>query len=381
MQKQSLKKQKILAIESSCDETSIAIIQKMRPDSGNYVSYLNSFDIFSNIVSSQIATHAHYGGVVPEIGARLHAQQIHELFCEALGLDIHCSHTDLIQSISDIDLICATTQPGLASALRVGQEFAKTLQYFIQLHTKKLVQIRSIHHLAGHVASAFYNEQAPKLDDKTIFPHLHAIVSGGNTQLLLMTSPTEWSIIGQTIDDAAGECLDKIGRMLGFSYPGGVSVAKTAGLVEENILSFPIAMKHKQTLDVSYSGLKTAVRLYLQRSMVDGYEFEAPLSEQEKSDLLELPDLQLSEKLQMIRKVCVSSQYAAVEQLTHRIQYAIHIYRPQSLGMSGGVSANLLFRKRMADFLLPLFIPPLSLTGDNAVMIALRCATEEKYKR
>lgn len=213
---------------------------------------------------------------------------------------------------------------------------------------------------------------------KKIFPHLHLLVSGGNSQVILITKTfNDLKIIGQTLDDAAGETFDKIGRMLGLTYPAGVKLAKIAALDETNYLNFPVSMKNSLNYNFSFSGLKTHVRYLIQKN--DILTFEQPLTTSE-FDLLvssSLDQLKISnEKLFLIKQICVSSQAAIIQQLINKIEQAIKELKPTSIGLSGGVSANLLLRKKM-EYLATkytenlLFKPHISLTGDNAIMIGL----------
>jgi N6-L-threonylcarbamoyladenine synthase len=388
---------RILAIESSCDETSLAVLSGTPREGAEFVEYINSFTVESSVVSSQIKIHEKYGGVVPEIGARLHANQIHFLFrllvdnigskmpIISLLVDEHSTGklgtTEQIeQLLQKLDGIYVTTHPGLTSALRVGKEFGKTLLFWAQKAGNSELQLHEMNHLDGHVFSCFFQkDQVNQLlathevlstPNHTIFPHLHLIVSGGNSQILLLTSPQDRKIIGQTLDDAAGECLDKIGRMLGIPYPGGVGIARIAGLADENPLHLSVGMKHNTSLDVSYSGLKTAVRLMIEAQPL--LSIEQLLASEEMNELLTKDISELSGKLLYIKQMAISAQYVVVKQLMNKVTRAIALHNPNSIGLSGGVSANRLLRKHIANTgLLHTFIPPLHLTGDNAIMIAL----------
>ena len=437
-----------LAIESSCDETSLAIFLLPQEVSTNFLEKINSYQVLGSIISSQIKIHQEYGGVIPEIGARSHASQIHYLWnlvwlqSVQKAKDLGLENLD----INNLEHFLVTTNPGLASALRVGLEFAKSLKFFLELEGAN-VNIISVNHLRGHVASCFYgldvktsllsssDQQLPRnlsvshLDrgtavepflsvfnalDTDIFPHLHLLVSGGNTQLLVLKSWDEYEIIGQTLDDAVGESLDKIGRMVGLPYPAGISVAKIAGLVAQNPLNLTIGMKNTE-LNFSYSGMKTAVR-YLVQSKPELLKFEENLAKEDIDFLIsqanlareEVKDGQASRiaaavhttpttlssplhrgtsnigsnefvlgpKLEFIQQLCISAQYVAISQILQKVSLAINLYNPKSLGISGGVSANLLLRQELKNIankyqIANMFIPQLGLTGDNAVMIGL----------
>jgi N6-L-threonylcarbamoyladenine synthase len=377
----------VLGIETSCDETSFAILEGEQDNSKPFVEYLNSFKVRSSIVSSQIESHIQYGGIVPEVGARLHAQQIHYLFYRLLknfeteNIDISIDSADLetekidltifFDILSQIEVIYVTTHPGLASALRVGYEFAKTLRYFLAQKINRNIEIVKVNHLHGHIFSCFY-QQKDKFLATSPFPHLHLIVSGGNSQLLLLNDSESIEVVGQTLDDAAGECLDKIGRMLGFPYPGGLNLAKVAQLEQGNSMNFPISMIKNASLNYSFSGLKTAVRLFLESQSPPEFVFEKLLLPQEIESLRNNSEANLSPKLAFIKKVSVSVQQVVVAQLVNKLTKGVKLYSPKTLGISGGVSANLLLRQEVyKNKNIDVFVPPLYLTGDNAIMIAL----------
>ncbi len=366
-----------LSIESSCDETSLALLECSDKSfySDNLVTCLNSLVVKSSIVSSQIAVHAQYGGVIPEIGARLHAEQIHFIFNQMLE-----KASLEIENLRDLDTIFVTTDPGLMSALRVGIEFAKSIQFFLQKKFDKTIEINSVNHLRGHVASCFYHPKSSADDD--IYPHLHLLVSGGNSQIILLKSWNDWSVVGKTLDDAAGETLDKIARMMGIDYPGGATIAKIAGIVEENRCNLPLSMKG-DSLDYSFSGLKTSVRYLIQKQSIDDLEFEKKLSFDELESLIkhQASKNKLNKKLQLLLDICVSAQFVVIEQLIRKLSLGVREYLPKSLGVSGGVSANQLLRKKVQGLAIKnhinqVFIPQISLTGDNAVMIGLAGVAE-----
>ena len=213
----------ILAIESSCDETSVAIIRDGK--------------LLSNVVSTQIEVHRKYGGVMPEIASRLHAENIGVVLKEAVeqaGI-----------KIEDVDAIAVTRGPGLIGALHVGLQCAKTLA---MLYNKPLIPV---HHLTGHI---YANEFIEPLQ----FPLLAVVVSGGNSELVIMEGPMQFKVIGETRDDAIGECYDKVARVLGLPYPGGLPIDKLAK-EGEHTYNLPIPLKGEHTYDLSYSGLKTNI--------------------------------------------------------------------------------------------------------------------------
>ena len=233
--------------------------------------------------------------------------------------------------------------------------------------------------------------------DTQTFPHLHLLVSGGNSQLILLQSWQNWEIVGQTLDDAAGECFDKCGRSLGLPYPAGVYLSRIARLNNTNYCNLPISMlgqkqadNSQSNLNYSFSGLKTAVRYLAQKQTIPDFEFEKSLSEAEIQELTDFGlqpnfDFQkLSPKLRFIYDVCCSVQSVIIKQLLNKIQLAITIHKPHSIGLSGGVSANQLLRQELQktaaqNQIVKVLIPPLALSGDNAVMIAL-AGLAENYK-
>ena len=223
--------------------------------------------------------------------------------------------------------------------------------------------------------------------DTSHFPHLHLLVSGGNSQLILLASWDDWQIIGQTLDDAAGECFDKTGRMLGLKYPAGISISRIAKMHLNNYLELPISMQKSGNYNYSFSGLKTAVRNQINKinqSQNLGLVYEKPLNPgqfQALVDAQSLADIEALEpgdlpKLEFIYKTCVSIQTAIVAQLISKVTKAIIDYQPKSLGVSGGVSASLILRQELTKLsdrynLGDLLLPQLKYTGDNAVMIGL----------
>jgi N6-L-threonylcarbamoyladenine synthase len=368
-----------LGVESSCDETSIAILKgEINSNSNSFVEYLNSFEILANSVSSQILVHQKYGGVVPEVGAREHANNIHIVYNQALA-DANLTHQELM---TGLDKIFVTTNPGLVSALRVGLEFAKSLSFFGGLSSNKIIEVVEINHLNGHLASSFYKQDLalnsgnkkdiyPKNTD--IFPNLHLLVSGGNSQIILLNNWNDKKIVGKTLDDAAGECFDKIGRMLGLKYPAGVIISQiTSNSENENLINLPVGMLKNSSLDLSYSGLKTAVRYLIEKQNFKIWKYQKELKKEELEYLLNPLNQEKIEHLEFIKKICISTQYVIIKQLQNKLNLAIKEFKPKSIGLSGGVSANQVLRNTLeTNFKLPLFIAPKKLTGDNGAMIAL----------
>lgn len=311
----------ILAIESSCDETSIAVIRD-----GN---------LLSNVVSTQIEVHRKYGGVMPEIASRLHAENIGVVLKEAVE--------QAKISLEEVDAFAVTRGPGLIGALHVGLQAAKTLA---MLYDKPLIPV---HHLAGHI-------YANEFVDSFQFPLLAVVVSGGNTELILMKDHLSFEIIGETRDDAIGECYDKVARVLGLPYPGGIPIDRLAK-EGHHTYSLPTPLKGEHTYDLSYSGLKTNVI-----NLVHHLE---QIGEQ-----VNVPDM------------CKSFQDVAVGLVVDRAKRAVQEYQVCEVLLGGGVSANSYLRSEMQREMgllgVKINIPPMWCTTDNAAMIAK--VAERLYK-
>ncbi len=331
----------ILAFESSCDETSAAVVARETD---------GSFTVKSNIIASQIETHRLYGGVVPEIASRAHTEVISSITYEALekaGV-----------GIADIDLIAVTASPGLIGALLVGVNFAKGLA------AANGIPLAAVDHIKGHIAACYLSESTPKP------PFLALAVSGGHTAIYKVCSYTEFHTVGTTRDDAIGEAFDKIGRIIGIPYPAGrgfdeLSAKGFATALEGDDISFKAykksaAYKDKEmalpspaladdTLDFSFSGLKTAAINLLHRFEQAGKELPREL-------------------------FAARYTYEAVEAVAKKITAALKKNPGLDLAVAGGVAANSHLRKRLGEVTAAegtqLFIPPTSLCGDNAAMIA-----------
>ena len=304
---------KILAIESSCDETAASVIENGK--------------LLSNIVSTQIDVHRKYGGVMPEIASRLHTENISIVIKEAMEV--------ANVKFEELDAVAVTRGPGLIGALHVGLQAAKTIAMLYD------IPLIPVHHLAGHI---YANEYV--CDFK--FPLLAVVVSGGNTELVLMKDHLNFEIVAETRDDAIGECYDKVARVLGLPYPGGIPIDNLAK-VGKHTYNLPTPLKGEKTLDLSYSGLKTNVI-----NLVHNLE-------------------QRGEKVN-VEDMCKSFQDVAVGQVIDRTEKVIKLYDVNQVILAGGVSANSYLRsemkKKMEELNVQLHIPPMWCCTDNAAMIA-----------
>lgn len=312
---------KILAIESSCDETAAAVVEDGR-------------HALSSVIATQIEIHAAWGGVVPELASRRHLESIGPVVDEAMyragtGLD-------------SMDAIAVTYGPGLVGSLLVGLEFAKALAW---RHGKPLIPV---HHIAGHIHAPFL-----AFDDIPL-PTIALVVSGGHTSLFLMRELGVYELLSRTRDDAAGEAYDKVAKLLGLGYPGGPIVDRLAQTGRDDAVFFKMAKMSDGKPDFSFSGLKTAVLHHVKKHGIR-------------------PSASLDEVSPEVRDLLASFQKAVVHALLHRLKDAVQRHRPASVILTGGVAANSRLRNdaRMAmeSMGVPLFVPPLNLTTDNAAMI------------
>ena len=329
----------IIAFESSCDETSVSCI---RHDE-------NGFKILSNIVASQIETHRLYGGVVPEIASRAHTEVISKISYEALE--------EARLSLSDIDLVAVTANPGLIGALLVAVNFAKALA------VSSGIPLVAVDHIKGHIAAAYLTEHAPKP------PFIALAVSGGHTAIYRIDSYTDYKMIGTTRDDAIGEAYDKIGRLIGIPYPAGrefdalakegfisavgdvddyLTAYKKSDEYKDKSMTLPSPALHDGSLDFSFSGLKTATINLLHRLDMKGED---------------IPRARLAARY----------TYEATEAVAKKISDALSQNPDMPLVVAGGVAANSHLRARLTAVAKKqkreIIIPPISLCGDNAAMI------------
>lgn len=327
---------KILSIETSCDDTGIAILEAKN----------NTFKILAEEVSSQIDIHAEFGGVFPALAKREHIKNLPIVLEKVLK-------KAKIKSAVSVDFIAVTVGPGLEPALWTGIVFAK------ELAEKWNVPIIPVNHMEGHVISVFADTKKSFKIPKVKFPALSLLVSGGHTELVLLKDWMKYTIIGETCDDAAGEAFDKVARMLGLPYPGGPQISKLAEIgrnkEKNSSITLPRPMMYSKNYDFSFSGLKTAV-LYM---------------------------LQKLEKLNEDMKIKIAREFedAAVEVLTHKTLKAIHEYKIKTLIVAGGVSANKRLQKilkqkinkenKISKSKIEVLFPNKKLETDNAVMISL----------
>ena len=312
----------ILAVESSCDETAVAIVRDGR-------------EVLTDCIASQVALHREYGGVVPEIASRKHIEAIYGLADQAL------EQTGLTRA--DIDAVAVTNAPGLIGAVLVGVNFAKAAALAMN---KPLIPV---HHIRGHIAANYiaYPDLKP--------PFLCLVVSGGHTMLLHVKDYTDMELLGTTLDDAAGECFDKVGRVLGMPYPGGAAVDKAAQQGDENKYVLPRSKPGENPYNMSFSGLKTAALNLIHHA-------------EQVGEVLDIPSL------------CAGFTAAVSDTLIPRVVRAIEETGCKKIAVAGGVAANSRIRRDMMTAAEKLnaevFMPPLKLCGDNAAMIGAQAYYE-----
>lgn len=306
----------ILGIESSCDETAAAVVE-------------DRTRILSSVVASQVDVHHRYGGGGPELASRMHVEAIIPVVDEAIqkaGI-----------SLDQINGVAATRGPGLIGALLVGFSFAKAFA-----HARNL-PLAGVNHLEAHIYSLFL------MDDPPALPLITLVVSGGHTNIYYVASKTQFELMGQTRDDAAGEAFDKVSKMLDLGYPGGPVIEKLARTASPNI-QFPRSLLEKNSFDFSFSGLKSAVARFIHEQKISSPKDKA--------------------------RVAASFQAAVIDVLGTKLIQAAQARNCPRIGISGGVSANQTFaqalRERAGKEGIRVFAPPASLCGDNAAMIAAR---------
>jgi N6-L-threonylcarbamoyladenine synthase len=305
----------ILAIESSCDDTSAAVIMDGK--------------VLSNVIASQ-AIHAKYGGIVPEVASRMHQENITVVVDAALQK----ANT----TVKDLDAIACTAGPGLMGSLTVGLSFAKAMAFSLQ------VPFIAVNHMRAHVLSHFIDEPRPG------FPFLCLTVSGGHTQIVLVRSFSEMEVLGQTMDDAAGEAFDKSGKILGLPYPAGPIIDR---LAKGGSPIYPFPVPQVEGLDFSFSGVKTSIMYFIR----DEVRKDPDFIQKHMNDL------------------CASIQHIIIEILTRKIILAAHLHGIKEIGIAGGVAANSGLRERLTilgkENGWKLYFPAMQYCTDNAGMIAM----------
>lgn len=308
----------ILSFESSCDETACAVVEMSE----------DTREIKSNIIASQVDIHALYGGVVPEIASRAHIEAISKITYEALDV--------AKLTIKDIDAIAVTQGPGLIGALLVAVSFAKALAF------ANNIPLVPVDHIKGHVASNYLTHKDLKP------PFLALVMSGGHTSFFDVKSYTDFEEIASTQDDACGECFDKIGRVMGLPYPGGSALDKLASMGNKHAIQFPSPAISKDTLNFSFSGLKTAVINYINTKKQKGEEL-------------------------CREDVCASVTHSIVEAVTSKVSAALKKTGYDKIVLAGGVSANSHIRAGIEEICkktgATFYAPTLNLCGDNGAMI------------
>ncbi|MDA8096107.1 MAG: tRNA (adenosine(37)-N6)-threonylcarbamoyltransferase complex transferase subunit TsaD [Desulforudis sp.] len=315
----------VLGIETSCDETSAAVV-------------VDGCVIRSNVIASQVEIHGKYGGVVPEVASRRHLEVVNLIVAEALE--------QAGVGFSDLNAIAVTYGPGLAGSLLVGLMAAKAMAF------ARGIPLIGVNHLEAHIYANFLVR--PHLP----FPQLCLVVSGGHTDLFYITHHGHYRLLGRTRDDAAGEAFDKVARVMSLGYPGGPLIERQARDGNPDAIAFPRAYLEEGTYDFSFSGLKTAVLNYLERARRKGQE-------------VSIPD------------VSASFQKAVTDVLVDKVMAAAEVYRPSGIMLAGGVAANTALREALGARARAggygLTVPPLALCTDNAAMVA--CVGYYKYLR
>ena len=312
----------ILSVESSCDETAVAVVVDGRT-------------VLTDCIASQVELHRIYGGVVPEIASRKHIEAIYGLADQALEKSN--------MTMDDIDAIAVTNAPGLIGAVLVGVNFAKAAA--MALH-KPLIPV---HHIRGHIAANYI--AFPELKP----PFMCLVVSGGHTMLVDVQDYTQMRILGSTLDDAAGECFDKVARVLGMPYPGGAALDKVAATGDDRKYNLPVSKPGENPYDMSFSGLKTATLNLIHHAQQVGEELDIP-------------------------GLCASFSKAVSDTLIPRVVKAMQETGYKKIAAAGGVAANSRIRndllKAMEQIGAEVYLPPLSLCGDNAAMIGAQAYYE-----
>ena len=345
----------ILGIESSCDDTSVALVKADE----------RGLEILAEKTASQIEVHKKYGGVVPEIAGRCHAENISPLIEEVLA------------DQPKPDIIAVTSGPGLITGLMVGVEAAKTLSYLWD------IPVVSVNHLEGHIHSVELQDTSYKIQTNTKYqisnipassagrqyPALALVASGGHTELILMNKQGEYQRIGATKDDAAGECFDKVAKLLGFDYPGGPKISKFAETGNPNAIKFPRPMLREDNLDFSFAGLKTSALYWLRDHQLSAMQI-SPIQQPAGIFGVQKEDVTIND-------FCASFEQAIIDVLVGKTLKAIEKYQPKTVILGGGVAANKKLRETLIEEVKNVspmsyvICPTSGYAMDNAAMIAI----------
>lgn len=329
----------ILGIETSCDETCAAVVE-------------DGYKIISNIVASQEALHLQFGGVVPEIACRAHLESIMPV------IDASISRAGI--GLNDLDAIAVANTPGLVGALLIGLTAAKTLSWALS------IPIVDINHLHAHIYSVNFAYE------DIHYPLLGLLASGGHTSLFFVKDPTNYTFLGGTLDDAAGEAFDKVAKVLGLGYPGGPKIDNISKNGNRNAIPFPRSYLAKDSLDFSFSGIKTAVLYYYhgypRREGLQGSNLGMWYDKDDDRSQSSTPDLK------RVADIAASFQEAVVEVLVNKTLYAFNNYPAKGIAIGGGVARNTRLRERFKEATIgtgiPVYYPSPDLCTDNAAMIA-----------
>lgn len=314
----------VLGIESSCDETGVAL-------------YDRTEGLLAHQLHTQMAMHANYGGIVPELASRDHIRRL-------VPLTEGCLQ-EAGKTLKDLDAIAFTQGPGLGGALLAGASFANSLAFALN---KPII---AVHHLEGHLLSPLLSDNPPE------FPFVALLVSGGHTQFISATEIGNYTLLGESVDDAAGEAFDKTAKLLGLPYPGGAKLSELAVLGIPNRFAFPRPMKYSKDINMSFSGLKTAVLTTVNHLLAEQKE----LNEQTRND------------------ICRSFQDAIVDVLTHKAKLALEQTGFSTLVVAGGVGANTALRQSLQKLNTSVYSPPLEFCTDNGAMIAFAGAMRAQH--
>lgn len=354
---------KILAIETSCDETGIAVLEfaplGTEPN-------LNKPKILFSVLSSQVDIHAKTAGIVPEIASRIHSEILPHFLIQV----------DQKIGLGNVDYIATTSSPGLLGSLLVGNNFSRMLSF---LYNKPIL---AVDHIMGHFYSSFVKLPLNKIE----FPALGLIVSGGHTALILATAKNKFKIIGGTRDDAAGEAFDKVARLLNLSYPGGPAISQAAAKIKNSPFKFTTPMLKSNDFDFSFSGLKTQVRQTVEKITSNCHPEQSEEAQPASSYKMDkkirpvkssLPEESMRLSNMVKSQIAFAAQTAIVDSLVKKSFSATTKYHPKTFILGGGVAANQLLREKLItelSVIMPknkIFIPELKYATDNAAMIAI----------